>query len=226
MSEEVKIQEQEAAAEPSDQKEQLSDQKGVSLKSRKARTQKTTKPPSDDATSVHLDDGTATEEERPFDLDVALREDSFQERGDEVLFADDTPVPAKEGKKVSKKGKKKKIKRDIRHGRAYIKASYNNTLVTITDAQGGVVGWSSAGQMGFKGPKKATPYAAGVVVKSVMQKVAEYNLKEVAVFLCGVGQGREAALRALNAQGMKISSIKDVTPIPHNGCRPSKPRRV
>ncbi len=170
-----------------------------------------------------------TDESSPFDLDVALREDSFQERGDEALFSDDAPAPekeGKEGKKVSKKGKKKKVKRDIRHGRAYIKASYNNTLVTITDAHGGVVGWSSAGQMGFKGPKKATPYAAGVVVKNVMQKVAEYNLKEVDVFLCGVGQGREAALRALNAQGMKISSIKDVTPIPHNGCRPSKLRRV
>lgn len=129
------------------------------------------------------------------------------------------------GKKVVK-SRKKKVLRHVPIGRAYIQATYNNTIVTLTDQNGNVLAWSSAGHCGFKGPKKATPYAAGVIVKDVAAKVQDYGLKDVSVFVKGVGAGREAAVRALNANGFNVLSIKDVTPIPHNGCRPPKPRRV
>jgi len=121
---------------------------------------------------------------------------------------------------------KKKVKKSIKKGQAHIQATYNNTIVTITDPQGGVLAWSSAGVNGFKGPKKATPYAAGIIVRNVAEKVKDYGLVEVEVFVKGVGAGREAAVRALHANGIAVSSIKDVTPIPHNGCRPKKTRRV
>lgn len=126
-------------------------------------------------------------------------------------------------KKVTKAPKKKKF---IQQGRAYIQATYNNTIVSITDLNGNVIGWSSAGQAGFKGPKKATPYAAGVIIRNVAEKVKPMGLKTVDVFVKGVGAGREAAIRALYANGINILSIKDVTPIPHNGPRPPKVRRV
>lgn len=161
-----------------------------------------------------------------FDIDSALSADTIAEKSEDSLFGGESPLPVKEEKKAAKKVKRRKVKREVHSGRAYIKATYNNTIVTLTDNQGNVIAWSSSGNLGFKGPKKATPYAAGIVVKSVVQKIYDVGMKEVDVFLCGVGQGREAALRALNAQGMKIISIKDVTPIPHNGCRPAKPRRV
>jgi len=124
-----------------------------------------------------------------------------------------------------KKRKKKNI-RAVSHGLAHIFASYNNTIVTFTDLQGNVLAWSSAGTNGFKGPKKSTPYAAGVIIRDAVAKVEPYGLKEVNVFVKGVGAGREAAVRALNVCGVQILSIKDITPIPHNGCRPPKPRRV
>ncbi len=126
-------------------------------------------------------------------------------------------------KKTTKKSKKKKF---IPKGKAFIQATYNNTIVTITDMDGNTVAWSSAGQLGFKGPKKATPYAAGIIVKSVVEKIESSGLKSVDVFVKGVGSGREAAIRALNANNITVLSIKDVTPIPHNGCRPKKVRRV
>jgi len=116
--------------------------------------------------------------------------------------------------------------RQVPRGQAHIHATYNNTIVSITDLQGGVLGWSAAGKMGFSGPKKATPYAAGIVVKDIMDKIAKYGLKEVYVFIKGVGAGREGAVRALHANGLNVLSIKDITPIPHNGCRPPKVRRV
>jgi small subunit ribosomal protein S11 len=122
-------------------------------------------------------------------------------------------------------GKKKK-KKFIPHGRAYIQATYNNTIVTITDPTGNVVTWSSAGRCGFKGPKKATPYAASVIVKEVAEKAKTMGLRSVDVFVKGVGSGREGAIRALNANNINVQSIKDITPIPHNGCRPRKVRRV
>ncbi len=125
-----------------------------------------------------------------------------------------------------KKVAKKKNIRNVTKGSAYISATYNNTIVSLTDGDGNVLAWSSAGQVGFKGPKKATPYAASMIVKDVAEKVEPYGLKEVDVYVRGIGQGREAAVRALNTQNIQVLSIRDVTPIPHNGCRPRKRRRV
>ncbi len=124
------------------------------------------------------------------------------------------------------KSKKSKIIKNVPRGRAYIKATYNNTIVTLTDSMGNVLAWSNAGNLGFKGPKKATPYAASIIVKNVVEKVKEYGLKEVQVFVKGVGMGRESAVRSLYTNGINILSIKDITPLPHNGCRPKKARRV
>ncbi len=123
-------------------------------------------------------------------------------------------------------GQKKQIQKNIVKGQAYIKATYNNTMVTLTDQSGNVLAWSSAGKMGFKGPKKSTPYAAGIVVKDAVDKVKGCGLKEVNVFVKGVGGGREAAVRVLYVNGLNILIIKDITPVPHNGCRPPKIRRV
>lgn len=122
--------------------------------------------------------------------------------------------------------KKKKAVKQITHGRAYIQATYNNTIVTLTDLNGNALSFSTAGQNGFKGPKKSTPFAAGVIVKSATEKAKPYGLKEVNVFIKGVGAGRDSAIRALNANGLVVLSIKDVTPIPHNGVTRKKPRRV
>lgn len=125
-----------------------------------------------------------------------------------------------------KVSKKKKVKKVVKKGQAHIQATYNNTIVTLTDPQGNVLAWSSAGVNGFKGPKKATPYAAGIIVRNVAEKVKDFGLSEVDVFVKGVGAGREAAIRALHANNITVSSIKDMTPIPHNGCRSKKPRRI
>ncbi len=129
-------------------------------------------------------------------------------------------------KKNTKKKQKNKKLRSVTTGRAYIQATFNNTIVSLTDQNGDVLGWGSAGKAGFKGPKKSTPYAAGIVVKAVAEAVKPYGLKEVSVFVKGIGGGRESAIRGLNANGIQVLSIKDVTPIPHNGCRPPKRRRV
>ncbi len=134
---------------------------------------------------------------------------------------------ASKAKKPAPKARKgKKAKRQIATGRAYIQSTYNNTIVTLTDPDGNVLSWASAGNAGFRGPKKATPYAASIIVRNAAERAVDYGLKEVHVFVRGVGQGRESAIRALNANGLNVLSIKDVTPIPHNGCRPSRPRRV
>lgn len=122
------------------------------------------------------------------------------------------------------RGKRKR--KFVTTGQAHILATYNNTIVTLTDQHGNVLAWSSSGHVGFRGPKKSTPYAAGIIVRNVADKVREMGLKNLDVFVKGVGSGREAAVRALNANGFNILSIKDVTPIPHNGPRPPKPRRV
>ncbi len=116
--------------------------------------------------------------------------------------------------------------RQVTEGNAYVQATYNNTIVTLTDLNGNTLGWSSAGNCGFKGPKKATPYAASIIVKKVAERVQESGIKELHVYVKGVGQGRDSAVRALNANGFQVLSIKDTTPLPHNGCRPKKPRRV
>ncbi len=121
---------------------------------------------------------------------------------------------------------KKKIKKKVSKGQVHIQATYNNTIVTFTDQTGNALSWSSAGANGFKGPKKATPYAASIIVKNAAEKAKEYGLQEVDVFVKGVGAGREAAIRALHTNGIAVNTIKDMTPIPHNGCRPKKVRRV
>ncbi|MBU0596940.1 30S ribosomal protein S11 [Patescibacteria group bacterium] len=125
-----------------------------------------------------------------------------------------------------RKTKKKKVIKPVPHGHAYVQATFNNTIVSISDQTGNILGWASAGLVGFKGPKKATPYAASQVVKKVTEAIKMHGLKEVNVFVKGIGGGRESAIRALNANGLSILSIKDVTPLPHNGCRPKKRRRV
>lgn len=126
---------------------------------------------------------------------------------------------------VKRSGKKKKL-RQVTTGRAYISATYNNTIISFTDTEGNVLAWSSAGKNGFKGAKKATPYAASMIVQDAVERASLCGLKEVHVFVKGVGLGRDAAIRAINGKGLAILSIKDITPIPHNGCRPRKPRRV
>lgn len=110
--------------------------------------------------------------------------------------------------------------------KAFIQSTYNNTVVTIADLNGDVLAWASSGALGFKGPKKATPFAASKVVEAVMEKIKKLGVREVAVFVRGIGSGREAAIRALASHGLDIVTIKDITPIPHNGCRPPKIRRV
>jgi len=133
---------------------------------------------------------------------------------------------ARAKKKLIKK-KKRKTARIVKSGHAYIRATYNNTIITLTDNNGDVISWASAGLAGFRGAKKATYYAAQIIAKIAVQKAREeYSLEEVSVFVSGVGSGREAAIRALNANGLNVTAVKDTTPIPHNGCRPKKPRRV
>ena len=121
---------------------------------------------------------------------------------------------------------KKKVKRNVSDGIAHVHASFNNTVITITDRQGNSLGWATAGSSGFKGSRKSTPFAAQVAATRVGQMVQEYGLKNLEVRVKGPGPGRESAVRALNNAGFKVTSISDVTSIPHNGCRPPKKRRV
>lgn len=121
---------------------------------------------------------------------------------------------------------KKKTKKNVPVGRCYVAAGFGNTIITLTDPAGDTIAWSSAGKLGFKGSRKGTPFAAQVAAEDAVKKAAETGLRTVTVFVTGPGAGREPAVRALAAAGMKILSIKDVTPIPHNGCRPPKRRRV
>jgi len=158
-------------------------------------------------TSVKLEEQTKTQDK------VAPKKDIAKGSGEEK----ETPVVGK---------KRKNIRRQVRKGRAYIKSSYNNTLVMFTDMHGNSLAWSSAGLLGFKGAKKATTYAANQVAMDAHEKVQKYGLKDIEVFVKGVGSGRDAALRALAQKGYNLTGIKDKTPVPHNGCRPKKPRRV
>jgi small subunit ribosomal protein S11 len=121
---------------------------------------------------------------------------------------------------------RRREKKNIASGVAHVNASFNNTMITITDAQGNTIAWSSSGTMGFKGSRKSTPYAAQVAAEDAGRKAAEHGVRTLEVEVCGPGSGRESALRALSAAGFQITSIRDVTPIPHNGCRPRKRRRV
>ena len=128
--------------------------------------------------------------------------------------------------KKSSYSKKKKVKKNIPSGIAYVQSSFNNTIVSIADTNGNVISWASAGQKGFKGSRKSTPYAAQVAADSAAVKALEYGMKVLTVEIKGPGSGRETALRALQSRGFKILSIKDTTPLPHNGTRPPKKRRV
>ena len=134
-------------------------------------------------------------------------------------------APAAAAKRRPARGKRRE-RRVVTTGRAYIQSSFNNTMVTLTDQQGGVISWGSAGASGFKGSRKSSPYAAQVAAESAARKAMEQGLREIEVFVKGPVSGREAASRALQAAGINITSITDVTPIPHNGCRPPKRRRV
>lgn len=139
----------------------------------------------------------------------------------EEVLKEQESFSARQAKAQTRESLKKLTK-----GKVYIHSSYNNTVVTLTDDLGNVIAWSSAGAVGFKGPKKATPYAASKVVEGLMGKVRKTGLKKLEVFVRGIGSGRESAIRALAAAGMQLVSIKDVTPLPHNGPRPRKKRRA
>ena len=130
---------------------------------------------------------------------------------------------AKATKKVVRKRREKK---NVEKGAAHIRSTYNNTIVTITDLNGNAVSWASAGEMGFKGSRKSTPYAAQTAAETAAKLAMEHGLKTVEVYVKGPGPGRESAIRALQTAGLEVTMIKDVTPIPHNGCRPPKRRRV
>ena len=127
---------------------------------------------------------------------------------------------------MAKARTKKKVRRSVTDGIAHVHASFNNTVITITDRQGNALAWATAGSSGFKGSRKSTPFAAQVAASRVGEMVADYGLKNIEVHVKGPGPGRESAVRALNNAGFKITAILDVTPIPHNGCRPPKKRRV
>lgn len=124
------------------------------------------------------------------------------------------------------KPKSKKMKKNVQSGVAHILATFNNTIITITDVSGNVVAWSSAGAKGFKGSRKSTPFAAQVAAEDAARKAMEHGMRNVGVYINGPGAGREAALRSLQASGFHVTLIRDVTPVPHNGCRPAKRRRV
>jgi 30S ribosomal protein S11 len=131
-------------------------------------------------------------------------------------------VAQAKGKKV----RKRKERKNIEHGAAHIKSTFNNTIVTLTDTTGNALSWASSGGLGFRGSRKSTPYAAQVAAETAAKAAMEHGLKTVEVYVKGPGSGREAAIRSLQATGLEVSLIKDVTPIPHNGCRPPKRRRV
>ena len=125
-----------------------------------------------------------------------------------------------------KKTRRRKERKNIEHGAAHIKSTFNNSIVTLTDAVGNALSWSSAGSLGFRGSRKSTPFAAQMAAETAAKVAMEHGLKSIEVYVKGPGSGREAAIRSLQAAGLEVTLIKDVTPIPHNGCRPPKRRRV
>ncbi|MEN9922510.1 MAG: 30S ribosomal protein S11 [Candidatus Nanopelagicales bacterium] len=135
-------------------------------------------------------------------------------------------MPPKSSKAAGGKKLRRKEKKNVANGQAYIKSTFNNTIVSITDPTGSVVAWSSAGQVGFKGSRKSTPFAAQMAAEAAAKRAMEHGMKRVDVFVKGPGSGRETAIRSLQAAGLEVGSISDVTPVPHNGCRPRKRRRV
>jgi len=158
-----------------------------------------------------------------------LEENKTTQTSQQVQNEPEVDVEQEKTRIVVVKGKKKKKKEPfLRGGRAQepIKSTYNNTTVSVADLNRPVLAWATAGKCGFKGPKKSTPYAAGIIVKSLIDKIKTFGIREADVFVKGVGTGREAAIRAFSTNGIQIISIKDVTPIAHGGCRSKRPRRV
>ena len=156
---------------------------------------------------------------------------------DEVPISDQAAVESSEEKKEEPKAKKqakytrtakgkRRATKQMPKANAYIQASVNNTIITITDQNGNMLTWASAGSSGFHGPKKSTPYAASKVAEKVAQKAEQFGIKELNIFVKGIGSGRDSAIRTLNSQGFNIMAIKETTPVPHNGCRSRRPRRV
>ena len=127
---------------------------------------------------------------------------------------------------AAKRSGKKKVRKNVQTGIAHIQSTFNNTVITITDVGGDTLSWASSGQQGFKGSRKSTPYAAQMAAEEAAKKAMEHGLRSIGVYVKGPGSGRESALRALQAAGLRVTMIRDVTPIPHNGCRPPKRRRV
>ena len=135
-------------------------------------------------------------------------------------------MPPKSSKAAGAKKLRRKERKNVAQGQAFIKSTFNNTIVSITDPSGAVISWSSAGQVGFKGSRKSTPFAAQTAAEAAARRAMEHGMKRVDVFVKGPGSGRETAIRSLQATGLEVGSISDVTPVPHNGCRPPKRRRV
>ena len=130
------------------------------------------------------------------------------------------------GKKRTGRGSQRKVKKSVPYGQAHVHATFNNTIVTMTDQQGNTLAWASAGTSGFKGSRKSTPYAARLAAQQASETAQTHGVQEVDIIVKGPGPGREAAIRAIQASGIKVRSIADITPVPHNGCRPRKKRRV
>jgi small subunit ribosomal protein S11 len=135
-------------------------------------------------------------------------------------------MPPRTRQQAGAKKVRRKEKKNVAHGHAHIKSTFNNTIVSITDVSGNVISWASSGQVGFKGSRKSTPYAAQMVAEAAARRAQEHGMRKVDVFVKGPGSGRETAIRSLQAVGLEVGSIQDVTPVPHNGCRPPKRRRV
>ena len=129
-------------------------------------------------------------------------------------------------KNKKNKRRRKKVKRNIEKGQAHIKSTFNNTIISITDEEGKVIAWSSAGKVGYKGSRKSTPFAAQLAAENAADEAKDMGMKEIEIFVKGPGSGRESAIRTLQSAGLNITLIKDITPIPHNGCRPPKRRRI
>ena len=165
------------------------------------------------------------EEVNTTEVDSEVVEDTTTDVEGSEKSKDDSKL-AKQSKYFRTAKGKRRATQQVPRGRAYIQSSVNNTIITITDQNGNVLTWASAGNCGFKGPKKSTPYAAGKVAEKVAEKAEKYGVKELSVFASGIGSGRDSAVRSLNSQAFNIVSIKETTPVPHNGCRSRRPRRV
>ncbi len=185
----------------------------------------------EETTEKKLEKKVLTKEEKQAEKKAAVeskeKDMGLEELPEEIVKKLDKKKAEIAKKTKVKRKKKKTANKRVAVGKAYVKATYNNTIVTLTDLSGNVLSWASAGVAGFRGPKKATPYAAQIITRIAVGKAREdYGLQEVSVFVRGVGTGRESAVRGLNANGLIVTTIKDITPIPHNGCRARKPRRV